>query len=141
MKPLVVFVSCMSKHQPDSVTIARISSVCEELEVEKVGKEIRGQALKKDLESTPLVSAEIIKMYGNWGAIDEAKLSFDAIRVKGSMTWTAIIEACGCNSRYEEALHLFDEMVSGGSSPNQFSFKVILCICQKAGLADDAPRT
>lgn len=130
----------LSKHRPDSVTMARILSVCGDLKVQKLGKEVQGQALKKDLESIPFVSAEIIKMYGNWGTINEAKLSFDGVRVKGSMTWTAIIEACGCNGQYEEALHLFDEMVSGGFSPNQFTFKVVLCICQKAGLADDALR-
>lgn len=130
----------LSKHRPDSVTMARILSVCGDLKVQKLGKEIHGQTLKKDLESIPFVSAEIIRMYGNWGAINEAKLLFNDVYVKGSMTWTAIIKACGCNGRYEEALNLFDEMVSGGSSPNQFTFKVILRICQEAGLVDDALR-
>ncbi|KAK6159660.1 hypothetical protein DH2020_003041 [Rehmannia glutinosa] len=127
-----------SEHRPDSVTIARILSVCGQLKVPKLGKEIHGQSLRKDLKSIPFVSAEIVKMYGNWGAIDKAKLAFDAIPVKGSMTWTAIIEAYGCNGQYKEAIHLFKQMISDGFSPNQFTFKVVLHICEQGGFADDA---
>ncbi|KAK6157037.1 hypothetical protein DH2020_011285 [Rehmannia glutinosa] len=89
-------------------------------------------------EIYPFCFAEIVKMYGNWGAIDKAKLAFDAIPVKGSMTWTAIIEAYGCNGQYKEAIHLFKQMISDGFSPNQFTFKVVLHICEQGGFADDA---
>ncbi|KAI3445577.1 hypothetical protein Pfo_002242 [Paulownia fortunei] len=130
----------LSKHRPDSVTIARILSVCGQFKVEKLGKEIHGQVLKKDLESIPFVSAEIVRMYGNWRTINKAKLAFDAIPVKGSMTWTAIIEAYGCNGQYEEAIHLFKQMISDGFSPNQFTFKVVLHICEQGGFADDAQK-
>lgn len=130
----------LSEHRPDSVTIARILSVCGQLKVQKLGKEIHGQALKKDLASIPFVSAEIVRMYGNWRAIDKAKLAFDAIPVKGSMTWTAIIEAYGCNGQYEEAIHLFKQMISDGFSPNQFTFKVVLRICEQGGFADEAKK-
>ncbi|KAI8003758.1 Pentatricopeptide repeat-containing protein [Camellia lanceoleosa] len=130
-----------SKHRPDSVAMARILSVCGEHRVLKLGKEIHGQVLKKSFESIPFVSAEIVKMYGVCGADDKAKLFFDAISVKGSMTWTAIIEAYGCyNDRYEDAINLFKEMKSRGFSPNHYTFKVVLCICDRggAGYADEA---
>ncbi|KAL8520885.1 hypothetical protein ACS0TY_011441 [Phlomoides rotata] len=130
----------LSKHRPDSVTTARILSVCRQLKVEKLGKEVHGNALKKDLISVPFVSAEIVRMYGKCRAINKANLAFEAIPVKGSMTWTAIIEAYGYNGRYEEAVHLFEKMMSDGFSPNEFTFKVVLRVCEEGGFADEAKR-
>lgn len=138
-KALSVFRSMqLSKHRPDSVTMSRMLSVCGEIRVQKLGREIHGQVLKKDLESIPFVSSELVKMYGNCEAIDKAKLAFDAIPVKGSMTWTSILDAYGCNGHYEEAVNLFKQMLSNGFSPNQFTFKVVLHICEQAGFADEA---
>ncbi|KAL8061252.1 hypothetical protein ABFX02_02G075300 [Erythranthe guttata] len=130
----------LSKHRADSVTISRISSVCGQLKNEKLGREIHAQALKKDLTSIPFVSAEIVRMYGNCGAVSKAKLVFDAVPVKGSMTWTAVIEAYGCNGEYAEAIRIFKKMVSDDFSPNQFTFKVVLRICEQGGFAEDALR-
>lgn len=128
----------LSKHRPDSVTMARVLSVCGEVKILKLGKEIHGQVLKKNFESIHFVSAELVKMYGSCGVVDDAKLVFDAIPVKGSMTWTAIIEAYGYNNRYQEAVDLFDGMRSGGFTPNHFTFKVVLSICDQAGFVDEA---
>jgi pentatricopeptide repeat protein len=128
----------LSKHRPDSVTMARVLSVCGEVKILKLGKEIHGQVLKKNVQSIHFVSAELVKMYGSCGAIDYAKLAFDAIPVKGSMTWTAIIEAYGYNNQYQDAMDLFDLMRSGGFTPNHFTFKVVLSICDQAGFVDEA---
>lgn len=128
----------LSKHRPDSVAMARMLNVCTELRALKFGKEIHGQVLKKDFESIPFVSAQIIKMYGSCRLISNAKLVFDAVHVKGSMTWTAIIEAYGYNDQYKDAIGLFHQMISDGFTPNHFTFKVVLSICRQAGFIDEA---
>ncbi|GJV49552.1 pentatricopeptide repeat-containing protein [Tanacetum coccineum] len=130
----------LSKHRPDAVASSRILSVCGELKALKLGKEIHGQVLKKDLGSIPFVSSEIVRFYGLCGEINKAMMAFKVIPVKGSMTWTAIIEAYGCNSCFQEAIDLFDQMITSGFSPNQFTFKAVLWVCEQAGFADDACR-
>lgn len=136
---LVVFRSMqLSKHRPDSVAMARMLSVSGQLKALKLGKEIHGQVLKKGFESVPFVAAENIKMYGMCGFVECAKLVFDAVPVKGSITWTAIIEAYGYNDLCQEALSLFNKMRKGGFTPNHFTFKVLLSICNQAGFADEA---
>ncbi|KAK7400295.1 hypothetical protein VNO78_11500 [Psophocarpus tetragonolobus] len=127
----------LSKHRPDSVAIGRMLSVCGELKLEKLGKEIHGQILKRDFTPVHFVSAELINMYGSFGDINKANLVFNAVPVKGSMTWTALIRAHGYNELYQDAVNLFDEM---RSSPNHFTFEVILGICDRAGFVDDACR-
>lgn len=128
----------VSKHRPDSVTTSRMLSVCGEMKALKLGKEIHGQVLKKDLGSVPFVSSEIVRFYGACGEISKAVMAFEMIPVKGSMTWTAIIEAYGCNCCYREAVNIFSEMIRRGFVPNQFTFKVILCVCEEAGFVDEA---
>lgn len=130
----------LSKHRSDTVTIARILYVCSELKMMKMGKEIHGQVLKRNFELVHFVSAELVKLYGKCGLVKMAKMVFEAIPVKGSMTWTAIIEAYGDNGEFQEAIDLFDQMRSSGISPNHFTFKVVLSVCKKAGFVDDALR-
>ncbi|MED6192413.1 hypothetical protein PIB30_009773 [Stylosanthes scabra] len=129
-----------SKHRPDSVAISRMLSVCGELKLVKHGKEIHAQILKKDFTKVPFVSAELINMYGTFGEINKAKLVFDAVPVKGSMTWTALIRAYGNNELYEDAIALFDWMTSRGSTPTRFTFDAMLSIFDRAGFVDDAYR-
>lgn len=128
----------LSKHRPDSVAMARMLSVCRELKNLKLGKEIHGQALKKDFDSVHFVSSEIMKMYGSCGVVDIARFVFDKLVLKGSMTWTAIIEVYGNNELYQEAIDLFDQMRLKGFTPNTFTFQVVLSICDQAGFVDDA---
>ncbi|MED6203843.1 hypothetical protein PIB30_003132 [Stylosanthes scabra] len=129
-----------SKHRPDSVAIARMLSVCGELKLVKHGKEIHAQLLKKDFAKVPFVSAELINMYGTFGEVNKAKLVFDAVPVKGSMTWTALIRAYGNNELYEDAIVLFDRMTSRGSTPTRFTFDAMLSILDRAGFVDEAYR-
>lgn len=128
----------LSKHRPDSVAVSRMLTICKGLKNLKLGKEIHAQVLKKNFECVPFVSAELVKMYGHCGAVDHAKSVFDTIPVKGSMTWTAIIEAYGYNGMYQEAITLFDHMRSKGFTPNNFTFQVVLSICDQAGFVDEA---
>ncbi|KAM0025876.1 putative tetratricopeptide-like helical domain superfamily [Helianthus debilis subsp. tardiflorus] len=128
----------VSKHRPDSVTTSKMLSICGEIKALKLGKEIHGQVLKKDLGSIPFVCSEIVRFYGSCGDMGKAVMAFGMIPVKGSMTWTAIIEAYGCNSRYGEALDLFYEMIRRGFLPNQFTFNAILRVCEEAGFAEEA---
>ncbi|KAJ4952253.1 hypothetical protein NE237_029085 [Protea cynaroides] len=128
----------LSKHRPDSVTVARMLSACGEMGNLKLGKELHGYVLKRDFELIPFVCAEIVKMYGKCGVIEKAKSVFDAMPSKGSMIWTAIIEAYGFNNRYRDALDLFNQMRSGGFKPNNYTFNVVLTICDQAGFVDEA---
>ncbi|EOY17034.1 Pentatricopeptide repeat (PPR-like) superfamily protein, putative [Theobroma cacao] len=138
-----------SKHRSDSMAMARMLNVCRELRAVKLGKEIHGQVLKKDFESFLFVSAEIVKMHGSCGLMSSAKLVFDAVLVKGSMMWTAIIEAYGYNDFCEDSISHFHQMASDGFSlmtgsisqcalNHNFTFKVVFSMCRQARFVDKA---
>ncbi|KAM7258790.1 hypothetical protein ACFE04_014531 [Oxalis oulophora] len=141
LKAVDVFRSMqLSKHRPDSVSMGRMLSICSELKALKLGKELHCQILKKDFEPIPFVSAGLVKMYGSCEEIKCAMLAFEAVPVKGSTTWTSIIEAYGLNHLFREAVDLFYRMVSGGFTPTHLTFDVVLSICDDARFADDALR-
>ncbi|KAK9156140.1 hypothetical protein Sjap_003620 [Stephania japonica] len=136
---LMVFRSMvLSKHRPDSIAISRMLITCGELKASKLGKATHGHVLRRGFESVPFISSEIVRMYGKCREIERAKLVYDVNPWKGPITWTAIIEAYGDNSRYKEALDLFDEVESNGFTPNHHTFIVVLSICDQAGLANEA---
>ncbi|CAA6660209.1 unnamed protein product [Spirodela intermedia] len=126
------------KHRPDYVSMGRILRICGELGALKLGKEIHAQVLRRRLEWIPLVAAELVTMYGKCGVVETARALFDQVGSKGSLTWTSIIEAYGINGRNEDALGLFDLMLSSGFAPNRFTFDVVLSVCENAGLTVEA---
>jgi pentatricopeptide repeat protein len=119
--------------RPDAISICRILSVCGSLGEIKIGKEIHAYALKMRMRENHFVCSEIISMYGKSGEVVKAQKVFDGIQSKGVLTCTCIIEAYALNHRYEEALSLFDRLVSDGFVPNNYTFDVILTVCKKAG--------
>ncbi|KAJ1439556.1 Tetratricopeptide-like helical domain superfamily [Sesbania bispinosa] len=130
----------LTEHRPDTVTLARMLCVCGELKLVKLGKEVHGQVLKRGFGSVHYVAAELINMYGTCEVVDKAKLVFSAVPDKGSIAWTALIRAYGYKEWYQDAIHLFDHMISNGCSPNHFTFEVVLSVCDKAGFVEDAYR-
>ncbi|RDX80794.1 Pentatricopeptide repeat-containing protein, chloroplastic, partial [Mucuna pruriens] len=130
----------LTEHRPDMVTVARMLRVCGELKVVKLGKEVHGQVLKRGFGLVHYVAAELIDMYGICEDVDKAKLLFSAIPVKGSMIWSALIRAYGYKEWYQDAIDLFDEMISNGCCPNRFTFEAVLSICDRAGFVVDAFR-
>ncbi|XP_027336966.1 pentatricopeptide repeat-containing protein At1g71460, chloroplastic-like [Abrus precatorius] len=130
----------LTKHRPDTVTMARMLRVCGKLRLVKLGKEVHGQVLKRGFTSAHYVAAELINMYGICGVVNKAKLVFSAVPVKGSMTWSALIRAYGYKEWYRDAIDLFDHMIANGCSPNRYTFEYVLSICDRAGFVEDAFR-
>ncbi|KAJ8443713.1 hypothetical protein Cgig2_029618 [Carnegiea gigantea] len=130
----------LSEHRADSVAISRVLGICSQLRLMKLGKEVHGQVLKKDIERTPFITGALVKMYGRCGGIQKAKLVFDMYPSLGVVPLTAMIEAYGYNNYCREALVLFDQLLDDGLVPNPTTFNVVLTICDQAGFADEACR-
>lgn len=128
----------LSKHRADSVTMSRILEICHEFRLLKLGKEIHGQMLKKNIERVPFVLARLVKLYGRCGMIEKAKSVFDLHPCEGSVAPIAMMMAYGYNNCFREALALFYEMLNDGVPPNVNTLDVVLAICDQAGFADEA---
>ncbi|XP_020593866.1 LOW QUALITY PROTEIN: pentatricopeptide repeat-containing protein At1g71460, chloroplastic [Phalaenopsis equestris] len=127
-----------ANQRPDAVILCRTLRACGKLRALKLGKEIHAQVYKLNLEMIPSVVGEIVSLYGKCREIKMAQKEFDQVQAKGSLTWTAAIEAYSHNKMYREALKMFDLMLSDGYNPTHFTFDVVFYVCDEAGLANEA---
>ena len=71
----------------------------------------------------------LIDFYTKHGCIDDARLLFDGLQVKTSVTWTAIIAGYSKHGRSEVSLKLFDRMREGDVCPNKYVLSSVLSAC------------
>ncbi|GKD18949.1 pentatricopeptide repeat-containing protein, partial [Tanacetum coccineum] len=74
----------------------------------------------------------ILDMYGNCGALAEARSVFEEMQIRDAVSWNAIIAAYEQNGIVDESLHLLVWMLSSGLEPDEFTFGSVLKAC--AGL-------
>ncbi|CAN6213690.1 unnamed protein product [Urochloa humidicola] len=88
---------------------------------------------QKDVVSwTAMVSA-----YAKIGDIDSAKVLFDCMPVKNLVSWNAMITAYNHNSRYDEALHTFQQMmIEGGFVPDEATLVSVASACAQLGSSE-----
>ncbi|KAI4340475.1 hypothetical protein MLD38_025305 [Melastoma candidum] len=101
--------------QPDDVTLVEIISCCAELgEGGRVlGSSLHGCTHKLGLAKRDVVvGTALVEMYAKGGRLDLARLVFDEMDLRNSVTWNAIVGGHLGQGDIEGALELFDEMPS-----------------------------
>ncbi|KAI4365516.1 hypothetical protein MLD38_021495 [Melastoma candidum] len=73
----------LSWYRPDSIVFSRILNVCSQLKAGKLGKEIHGQILEKNLQANPYISAELIRTHASCQSIGSAASVFETTSIKG----------------------------------------------------------
>ncbi|KAK9167116.1 hypothetical protein Scep_002307 [Stephania cephalantha] len=73
-------------------------------------------------------------MYAKCSDILAARSVFDSIWIKDVVSWTSIIVGVAQHGQAEEALSMFDEMLSKGLKPNEVTFVGLIYACSHAGL-------
>ncbi|GJN12197.1 hypothetical protein PR202_ga30454 [Eleusine coracana subsp. coracana] len=88
---------------------------------------------QKDVVSwTAMVSA-----YAKIGDLTSAKLLFDQMPVKNLVSWNAMITGYNHNSRYDEALHTFQQMMlEGRFMPDEGTLVSVVSACGQLGSSE-----
>ena len=88
---------------------------------------------QKDVISwTAMVSA-----YAKIGDMDSSKVLFDLMPVKNLVSWNAMITAYNHNSRYDEALRTFQQMmIEGRFMPDEATLVSVVSACAQLGSAE-----
>ncbi|CAN0911806.1 Pentatricopeptide repeat-containing protein At3g57430, chloroplastic [Linum grandiflorum] len=129
--------------KPDGVTLASALPACSCLEMLGAGKEIHGYALRNGnaLASDVAVGSALIDMYAKCGCLDLARRVFNEMPRKNVVTWNVIMMAYGMHGKGEEALQLFQAMVSeakvGGVKPTEITFISVIAACSHSGMVDE----
>lgn len=124
--------------KPDLFTLSSVLSVCSSLMALDQGEQVHAQTIKSGYLADLILGTSLVNMYSKCGNIDKAAKAFTEMQTKTMISWSSMISAFSQHGRSQEALQLFEEMLSAGEKPNKITFVGVLSACSQAGLVDKA---
>ncbi|CAL9225260.1 unnamed protein product [Arabidopsis halleri] len=108
-KTLSVFSSVGSSSglRPDDFVFSALVKACANLGSIKLGKQVHCHFIVSEYSNDDVVKSSLVDMYAKCGLLHSAKAVFDSIRVKNTISWTAMVSGYAKSGRKEEALELF----------------------------------
>ncbi|KAK2975232.1 hypothetical protein RJ640_009009 [Escallonia rubra] len=123
--------------KPNSYTLAAILSVASNLASLMHGKQIHATAIRSGEASTVSVSNALTTMYAKAGSINSARKVFDLVRwSKDTVSWTSMIVSLAQHGLGEEAIELFEEMLTCSIKPDHITYVGVLSACTHVGLVE-----
>ncbi|KAF1875623.1 hypothetical protein Lal_00006253 [Lupinus albus] len=119
--------SCNEK--PNEYILASVVRACTQLGSLSQALQVHGFVLKGGFVQDVYVGTSLIDFYTKHGYIDEAKLLFDSLEVKTTVTWTTIIAGYSKQGRSEVSLKLFNQMKDSDVCPDRYVISSVLSAC------------
>ncbi|XP_058080675.1 putative pentatricopeptide repeat-containing protein At3g11460, mitochondrial [Magnolia sinica] len=117
----------------DSITLLSILPACAHLASLSCGMWIHSIVCKTGYESDVFVGTALINMYAKCGDIKMARLVFERMGFKTTVSWNSMIWGYGMHGNAEEAEKLFLAMQLLGLDPDIVTFLVLISGCSHAG--------
>ncbi|KAL5706134.1 hypothetical protein ACHQM5_024342 [Ranunculus cassubicifolius] len=92
-------------------------------------KQIHAKLIISDSISNTFTANTLLNFYTRCTDLHQAHLLFQHSPLKNVVTWTSMITAYVHHGLYKTALQLFNEMLSSGEKPNQYSLSVTIRAC------------
>lgn len=127
---------------PNGVTVASLFSACASLGSLAVGSSLHAYSVKLGFlaSSSVHVGTALLDFYAKCGDADSARLIFDTIEEKNTITWSAMIGGYGKQGDTKGSLELFEEMVKKQQKPNESTFTSILSACSHTGMVNEGKK-
>jgi pentatricopeptide repeat protein len=94
--------------------------------------------LKDGYDQNVYVGSALIDMYAKCGNMDDARLFFDCMMMKNIVPWNEMIHGYAQNGLGDEAVQLFEYMLTTRQKPDSVTFIAVLTGCSHSGLVDKA---
>lgn len=137
-KEAFIFFKQMQEHGmlPTQFSYATVLSSCAKLSSSFEGKQIHALITKDGYVNDVFVGSALIDMYCKCGNIDEALRFFNMMSNKNTVTWNEMIHGYAQNGCGDEAISLYEDMISSGQKPDDITFVAVLTACSHSGLTD-----
>ncbi|CAO2813035.1 unnamed protein product [Amaranthus hypochondriacus] len=122
---------------PTQFSYVTMLSCCAKQSFSSQGRQIHAQILKVGCESEVFVGSALIDMYCKCGNVEGGRKVFDAMPGKNTVIWNELIHGYAQNGFGDEAMHIYNCMVRGGSKPDDITFIAVLTACSHSGLVDE----
>ncbi|XP_043697814.1 pentatricopeptide repeat-containing protein At2g22070 [Telopea speciosissima] len=123
--------------KPNNFTLAAMLSVCSSLASLEHGKQIHASAIRSGEELSVSVGNALITMYAKAGTIEGARRVFNQVHWnRDTVSWTSMIVALAQHGLGEEAIALFEKMLTFGVQPDHITYVGVISACTHAGLVE-----
>ena len=99
-----------SEVEPTRSTIGSVLSATASLAALEEGTQLQSLALRLGLASNVYVGSSLISFYAKCGAVEEARMVFDSLPEKNTVTWNALLGGYSQNGMVVASVELFKEM-------------------------------
>ncbi|KAK3225042.1 hypothetical protein Dsin_004904 [Dipteronia sinensis] len=120
--------------RPNAVTVASLLSICAQLSVMNLCKEIHCYLLRQGFEQNVLLNNSLIATYSKCGDINCSWTIFKNMPERNEVSWNSIILGLGMHGHTYEMFDLFEEMKEAGKKPDGITFTSLLSACSHAGM-------
>ncbi|KAL8044493.1 hypothetical protein ABFX02_08G048600 [Erythranthe guttata] len=120
--------------KPNASTLASIFPVCSRAAVNDIAISFHGLAYKLGYSEDESLVPALISMYANCGDLSVARDIFDTSSRKNVAIWNAVISAYSRNNEPENALSMFQKMITDEMKPNMVTFVSLLPSSENLGI-------
>nr|XP_025882474.1 pentatricopeptide repeat-containing protein At2g46050, mitochondrial isoform X2 [Oryza sativa Japonica Group] len=103
-----------------------------------LGSSVHGIVIRLGLHLDVVVATALLDMYAKCGQVAEASRVFDAMVLRNTVSWNAIIVCYGKHDRGKEAFDLFVSMMRHGFCPDELTLASLLSSCADMAAANEA---
>ncbi|XP_010548904.1 PREDICTED: pentatricopeptide repeat-containing protein At2g36980, mitochondrial [Tarenaya hassleriana] len=137
-RALSFFVEMMkSRVDPDHSAFGAVLHACSGLAVLRHGRMVHGCVIHHGFHGYAYVGNALVNMYAKCGDIKESSKAFWDIVNKDLVSWNTMLFAYGLHGLADEALRLYENMISSGDKPDKVTFIGLLITCSHSGLIDE----
>lgn len=122
--------------KPNEVTFVGVLSACAQFGSDELGEQIGNYVESQGLPLTSYLGSALIDMYTKCGHVGRAYNVFNRMEQKVVISWNSMIRGLALNGFAEDAISLYEKMVTEGVQPNEVTFVALLTACTHAGLVD-----
>lgn len=135
-KTLFMFIDMwnVDKLQPDHFVIASLVKACSSLGNIRLGKQVHAHFVGSPFYDDDVVKSSLVDMYSKCGNLDYGRMVFDSIKVKSTISWTALISGYARIGHKDDAMELFMRM----PDKNLLSWSALISGLVQSGHGNDA---
>ena len=123
---------------PDDCSLVCVISACSNISSPSQGQQLHGLVIKSDIQSNRIsVHNAMITLYLRCGKVAEAKMLFDRMTERNTVSYNSIIAGLAQHGHAAEALKLFEGMLNSEYEPTEITFISVLSACAHTGKVDE----
>lgn len=128
---VLVFLEClrMSEQCPNEFILAGVIRACTQLGGADLGRILHGFVLKLGFDQDVYVGTSLTDFYSKQGDVDQARILFDGLEEKTTVSWTTIISGYVKNGKGDGALELFYQLGETEVLPDMYVISSVLSAC------------